>query len=308
MHEQPGEPGDQAAHFDRPTVGHGFGAADRGHGAFVPIFEGGPCGCMGSGQLALDDLCDVAAHLHGGRRDSGDGPAILAHDEGHVTNSKDFRKPRDTQVRVHFHTADSIKFYSEVLGERCRRDASRPNDIVGLDHFAAFQFDFPGRNGFNPCGSANMDAEVAELFRGALSQIGRHMGKDDGRSLDQDDFGNARINSAKVLAKYKPRQFRKGAGKFNSSRAAAYDNNRQQPVANAGIFFCLGPFEGKQDIISNAQGIIQGLQAGSELFPFGMAEVRGATSQGHNKVVVMERTVAQENGFAAKVDLEDLLH
>src|SRR3954469_4076495 len=79
------------------------------------------------------------------------------------------------------------------------------------------------------------------------------------------------------------------------------------------IFFGLGLLEGAEDLVSNTDGIGQGLQARSKLFKLVVSEITGTNTGRENEVIVRHRhmlaiCVAHKHATLRLIHADDLAH
>ena len=55
-------------------------------------------------------------------------------------------------------------------------------------------------------------------------------------------------------------------------------------MADGGIGFILGAFEGEEHVTSDRKGIVEGFEAGGKGGPLGVAEIAGDTAEGQDEV------------------------
>ena len=71
-------------------------------------------------------------------------------------------------------------------------------------------------------------------------------------------------------------------------------------MADGGIGFILGAFEGEEHVTSDRKGIVEGFEAGGKGGPLGVAEIAGDTAEGQDEVIVGELAVV-ENDMVTQV-------
>ena len=156
------------------------------------------------------------------------------------------------------------------------------------------------------CAEPHLDAELFERELRGLRQRGLERREQARRRLDQDDARAARIDGAEVLGERAVRQLRDGAGHLDAGRAAADDDEIQQPRALGGIGLGLGLLEGEQDAAAHVGRVVDGLEAGRGRGPVVMAEI-GVLRAGREDQVVEGDAAAFGDHLAPRgVDAGDL--
>src|SRR3954454_235412 len=103
------------------------------------------------------------------------------------------------------------------------------------------------------------------------------------------------VNPAKIFAQNETGQFRKSPGQLNPGRAAPDHHNRHETFSSLGVFFGFGFFKGRKDIVSDPQSVIERLQPGRKLFPFGMAEISSASAESQDEVIVVKSALVKND-------------
>ena len=73
------------------------------------------------------------------------------------------------------------------------------------------------------------------------------------------------------------------------------------------IGFAFSFFEREQNAAAEAQGVVEGFQAGGELFPLVVAEIAGVAAEGQHEVIKVERTLLEQHFFMGEVEPGDLV-
>jgi hypothetical protein len=197
--------------------------------------------------------------------------------------------PRQAEIGFHLDAPGPVEFHAELLRQRGCRNARRPQDVAGADDFTVRQLDFAGADVFHVDVIPDLHAERLKLALRAGGQIRREMGKHQRRTFDQDDARFGGINPPEIPVQHRARQFGECARQFHAGRSAAHHHDRHQTLAFGGIGFVFRLLEGEQDLAADAQGVVEGFEAGRELFPLGMTEVTGLAPQREHEIIIIQR-------------------
>ena len=107
----------------------------------------------------------------------------------------------------------------------------------------------------------------------------------------------AGIDGVEFRSQRLPRNLAKRAGELNAGRAAANQDERQQPPLIDRVRFAFGLFEGQQQPPPDPQRIVEGLETRSSLRPVVVAEVCMRRARGDDQIVVCERLPTVELNF-----------
>ena len=118
--------------LDRPDLGDGGTAADRGQHSFVDIMERQP---RLAAQRAHDVLRGVPALLHRGGGDARHESAVVL-DVGQVADHVDIVVAGDGQLGLDHDAAGPVERHTERLRQRRGGDARGPDDRVSMDPLA----------------------------------------------------------------------------------------------------------------------------------------------------------------------------
>src|SRR6266566_58086 len=138
MHDEPGDPGDEAADADPLDVRDGLRATDRGQIALVDVLEG----LRGAArQTIADHPRDVAAFLDRNRSEAGKCHvrAVAFDNAHHVADREDIGMVVERQILFHGDTPNAVDLRpvrrGQLRGERRRGDACSPDDRARRNSF-----------------------------------------------------------------------------------------------------------------------------------------------------------------------------
>ena len=176
-----------------------------------------------------------------------------------------------------------------------------------MDDLASFQSDFVLTDGLDASRGANLDAEILQLAQGALRQVGREMSQDSRSGFDKDDTGLGRVDSAEIPFQNDTGEFGESAGQFDARGASADNDEGEEAFAFARVIGVFGRFKRQEHLAADAQGVFEGFEAGSELFPFRVSKITGATAESEHQIIVMKSALLQANAAALEIEIGDLI-
>src|SRR5690606_5064298 len=109
--------------------------------------------------------------------------------------------------------------------------------------------------------------------------------QDAGTCLDQQDPRQRRIHVSEVSGERVAAHLADCAGQLDTSRTAADNDERQQPLLLSGVRAALRLFKRGQNAPADLRRLLNRLEAGSMLLPFGMAEIAVIGPARQNQVV-----------------------
>ena len=90
---------------------------------------------------------------------------------------------------------------------------------------------------------------------------------------------------------------------FHAGRPAADDDEVHCRRSRRRVLRFLGKFEGHQDASPDLNGVLEALQTGRELFPFGVAEIGMARPSRDDEVIIMNFALPRPHNVRPDVDL-----
>ena len=124
----------------------------------------------------------------------------------------------------------------------------------------------------------NGDAQVLERLGGFLGQDRREARQHAIGHFEQEHFGFAGVDVAKVPAQRMFGQFAKCAGELHARGAAADDDKCHPGFAFLGVLFAFCRFKRQENSPADLGGILDSFEAGGVGFPLMVAEVKVARS------------------------------
>ena len=297
VHDQPGDPGEQAAELEALEVGDGLAAADRGEVALVAVVERRR---LLPGEAVADGAAGVAALLHRDRRDARqrhDGSVGVAHLD-HVADRDHLGMARQRQVGLDRDAAGAVDLDARLARElrpRARRRHARGPDhrargdplglAVGRPDRDRLGVDVDDRRGRSAASRRAARASARAFAR----ERRREAGQDAVGHLDEQDPRRARCRSSGS---------RGGACRARSRRSAPPSRrpvgpaptttNVSQRAPALRVRLGLGRLERGQDPARHVERALERLQLGRERAPLVVAEVRVARAAGDDQAVVGE--------------------
>jgi len=310
VNEEPCKPRGKSRELESPHLGDGGGAANGGHGPLVPVIKWRSAIARAGAvrDFLMNQISDVAGHLHGSGADARHRFSRFVHDEGHVADGEHFRMVRKAEVREDIDSACAIQGYVEFRGEWRRGDSGGPDNVFSVNGFVIVQSDATARDGFDAGGGFHLDTQGLELVGGAGAELGCKMSQKTARAFNNHHACLAGVNAAEVLLENVAGQFGKSAGELDPRGSAAHNHDGHQAVALRSLRQSLCFFKGDENLAANADGVVEGFEAGSELLPFGVAEVAGHAAKGEDEIIVFERGTGEGDNLVCEIKVSDLLH
>ena len=116
--------------------------------------------------------------------------------------------------------------------------------------------------------------------------------KDRGSCFNQDDAGDRRIDGVEFQAQGLARDLAERARHLDTGRAAANQDERQEPSLIDGIRLALGLFERQQQSPPNRQRIVERFQSRRGIGPLVVPKIRMRCAGCDDQVVIGERLAA----------------
>ena len=290
--EEPGGPGEHAAHLEAAGLGDGAVFSDDGHDAFVTVAEGGPefgfaTGVAGGGKALVfaEDGGDVAAHLGGGGSEAGDGFSVGAGDGNDVAGGEEVGMAGDGEIGGDEEAAAAIAFAGEAGGEIGGLHAGGPDDGGGFDPTAGVEVDAAAFDLIDAGFEADFDAEVLEAVPGIVGEVGLEGLEDAIAGLDEEDAEVGRVDAAEVGLEGAADEIGEGSGEFHAGGAAADDDDGHEAAAFVGIGGAFGAFEAGEDAAADGLGVLEGFEPDGVGGPFVFAEEGGVGAGGEDEGV-----------------------
>ena len=296
VHDEPRQPGDEAAQLEPFDVRHGRRAPDRREVALVAIAEwrrrGPPA------QPGAHHPRRVAPLLHrdGGHAGKDCDRAIRVAHADHVAERQHLGVAGDREVGLNGHAPGAVELRSalrsQLGGHRGGRDAGGPDDGSRWDPLgvAGAVVDRDRRIVHRHNGSPQQrgHAQPPQRARGALRQRRREARQHAIHCLDQQNAARARVGRLEVAAErvagklgYLPRHLHAG-------RPGAHHDEREPARAAVRVGLHLGRLERAEDVTARRQRALERLDLGGELTPLVVAEVRVARAAGRDQRVIAD--------------------
>ena len=299
MYEQPCKPRDDSAeakgtHFRDRCI-----PANRRHDSLVGIVEV-------LRRLTAQKRLDIPRHkpalLHRDWRqarqrlsDSSPKMRLIADDENLAVAG-------NGAVLIDDHTSLRIERHAEARAEWRCRIARRPHDCLRGDLLAALQSHALCRDLLDTRPEAHIHAQIHELLERALWKLAGKCGQDLRAALNQKDTGLRRVNVPEVLDQGDARDLRDCSRHLHAGRPAAHDHKRHRSLAFRVIMRLLRDLESHQHPLPDIQRIIETLEAGCVLLPFGTSEIRVPRACSDHEKVVVQRPVRCDDSLVRDVD------
>ena len=213
---------------------------------------------------------------------------------------------RQRQVRGHRHAPGAIGSHAQLLAQRRRRDARRPQHRAAVDAHAA-QGHAVGVDRRHGLPGVHLHAELLQLLAGLFRQLRRHGRQHAGPRFDQVHAGAAHVGAAEFARQRVPCYLGQGAGQLHAGGATADHHELQPALPRLRIRFALGGFEGRQHAAADRQRVLERLQPGGVPGPVVVAEVGVGGAGGDQQVVVVQRAAGQRHPPRGQVDRQRLV-
>ena len=118
--------------------------------------------------------------------------------------------------------------------------------------------------------------------------------------------GQARVDRAKVGRQRLAREFRDGARHFDSRRAAADDDEAQQPLARRGVVLDLSLFEGQQYAPANQRRVVDAFESGGVSRPIVVRKVAVRRPGRYDQAIVRDPPILSIDDPAHAIDGIDI--
>src|SRR5580692_1588120 len=144
---------------------------------------------------------------------------------------------------------------------------------------------------------------MAELFLCAAREIFRIGRQNTRAAFEQNDASALGINGLEFIGQDATRDLGQRSREFYPGWAATDDYEIQRLLEASAVCPAFVQFEGQQDPAADFDGIFDGLQAGSERFPFVVAEIGVAGAGGHDQVVVRNFKIGELHPALCEVEI-----
>src|SRR5580704_183215 len=147
---------------------------------------------------------------------------------------------------------------------------------------------------------------MAELFLCAAREIFRIGRQNTRAAFEQNDASALGIDGLEFVGQDATRNLGQRSRELYPGRAAADDHEIQRLLEASAVCPAFVQFESQQDTAPDFDGIFDGLQAGSERFPFIMSEIGVAGAGGYDEVVVGNFKIGELHPALLEVEILNL--